>query len=67
MLMAKSSARGKMINVRVPVELKEAIEQDAQASGWGISDQIRFELMHLRGLWKGPHLPTQPTGEGKDS
>ncbi len=66
MLMAKSS-KGDTINVRIPVELKKAIEKDAQISGWALSDQIRFELMHLRGLWKGPHLPTQPTSEGKDS
>ena len=65
MLVAKS--KGETINVRIPVELKRAIEKDAEISGWALSDQIRFELMHLRGIWKGPHLPTQPTGEGKDS
>ena len=67
MLMAKSSAKGKTINVRIPVELKQKIEEDAQASGWGVSDQIRFELMYLRGLWTGPRLPIRPAGEGKDS
>lgn len=68
MLMAKSS-RGEMINVRVPEELKRKIEADAQESGWGVSDQIRFELMYLRGMWKGPQLPTRPAGDGerKDS
>lgn len=66
MLVAKSS-KGETINVRVPEDLKRAIEEDASESGWGISDQIRFELMHLRGMWKGPHLPTRPASDGNDS
>ena len=64
MLVPKTS-KEERINVRIPVELKKAIEDDADVSGWGLSDQIRFELMHARGLWRGPHLPSQPTGECK--
>lgn len=66
MFVAKAG-KGEMINVRVPVELKRSIEESAQQSGWGVSDQIRYELMYLRGMWKGPQLPTRPAGEGKDS
>lgn len=59
MLVAKR-AKEERINVRIPEELKKAIEDAAAESGWGLSDQIRFELMQLRGMWKGPYLP-KPT------
>ena len=59
------STKGEMIAVRVPEELKRQIEDDAAASGWGVSEQIRFELMYLRGKWKGPRLPKQPAGQGE--
>ena len=61
------AAKEERINVRIPVELKKAIEDDADVSGWGLSDQIRFELMHARGLWRGPHLPGQTVCEGKEA
>jgi hypothetical protein len=51
------------INVRVPADLMRSIEEAAKKSGWGVSDQIRFELMQLRGMWKTPYLPTKPVKE----
>ena len=62
MLVAKAN-KEERINVRIPVELKQELQKDAEISGWGISDQVRFELMYARGKWKGPHLPSRPTGQ----
>jgi hypothetical protein len=47
------------LTIRLPKELLEAIKQAADESGWGVADQVRFELMYLRGMWK-PSLP-KPT------
>ncbi len=47
------------IPVRIPNALRSAIEKDAEKSGWTLSEQIRYELMAIRGMWKQPYLPTQ--------
>lgn len=60
-------AKTDRLTVRLPHDWMVSIEKAAEESGWDVSDQVRFELMHLRGLWKGPCLPTQPAGHGKDS
>lgn len=56
------------LNVRIPHELMAAVKEAAEKSGWGVSDQIRYELLTIRGMWK-PYLPTQPASEerNKDS
>lgn len=47
--------------------LKARVAQDAKASGlpkWGISNQIVYELMEARGMWKEefrPRFPQRPT------
>ena len=57
--MAKQ-ANDERLNLRIPASLMEDIRDAAERSGWGISDQIRFELLQLRGKWQ-PYLPTKPT------
>jgi hypothetical protein len=47
------------LTVRIPADLLESIKKAADESGWGVADQVRFELMYLRGMWK-PSLP-KPT------
>lgn len=49
----------KVVGVRMPEDLKRAIEQDAQKSGISLSEQIRFELAVRRGLWRQPVLPDE--------
>jgi hypothetical protein len=50
------------LTIRIPAELMEAIKDAAEKSGWGVADQVRFELMYLRGMWKEPTLP-KPTDQ----
>lgn len=59
MFMKTATKAGKTarLAVRVQPELYDSIAEAAQKSGWEVSDQVRFELMQLRGMWKGPHLP----------
>lgn len=45
------------ILVRIPGGLKALILKDADNSGWGLSDQVRYELMVSRGLWREPAFP----------
>lgn len=45
--------------IRMTMELRNAIEQDAAKSGWSAAEQIRYELMVIRGMWKTPYLPSQ--------
>ena len=61
-----SHTKEERFNVRVPVELAESVREAAERSGWGVSDQIRFELMQLRGMWN-PYLPSQPASSGKEA
>jgi hypothetical protein len=66
MLVARS-AKDERIQVRVPEELKRALQEDAEKSGWGLSDQIRFELLVRRGMWRGPYLPDpEPEEKAQD-
>lgn len=46
------------INVRLPEWLHDDLVKCAQASGWDVSKQIRFELSTLRGKANSPILPT---------
>lgn len=47
--------------------LRERLERDAKESGlpkWGVSNQIEYELLEARGLWKEeyrPRFPQRPT------
>ena len=51
---------------RVPVmfrcepELLESLKEAAAKSGWSLSEQIRFELLEVGGMWKHrtPYYPT---------
>ncbi len=56
-------ANEERLNVRIPAALMEDIKDAAERSGWGVSDQIRFELLQLRGKWQ-PYLPTKQTPAG---
>ena len=60
-------ARSDRLAIRVQPDLYNAIAEAAEKSGGDVSDQVRFELMQIRGMWKGPMMPTQPAGKGKDS
>ena len=55
------SANEERIHVRVPSWLLEDIEKTAEASGWSVSDQVRYELMKLRGKGITPMLPSEVT------
>lgn len=66
-MMSTKQLKSERLTVRVPPELMSSIEKAAAESGWEVSDQVRFELMKIRGMWKGPTMPTQPAGKGKDS
>ena len=57
---------------RVSIGLTEDEYQDifkyAEASGWTVSEQIRYELNHLRGKAKKPilpHLPNTPPNKSR--
>jgi hypothetical protein len=52
------------LTIRIPGELMEKIKEAAENSGWGVPDQVRFELMYLRGMWKKPTLP-DPTDQAR--
>ena len=54
------------LNVRIPPELMASVKEAAEKSGWGVSDQVRYELLKIRGMWN-PYLPTQPASEVKNS
>lgn len=58
MEMKKNEEGSSQVPIRIPNALRAAIESDAQKSGWTLSEQIRFELAALRGMWKQPHMPT---------
>ena len=60
-------AKTARLAVRIQPELFEAIAADAQRSGWDISDQVRFELMQLRGMCSGPKLPGHGPSKRKSS
>ena len=47
------------LQMRVPAWLLEDIEKLANTSGWTVSDQVRYELMHLRGRGITPMLPSE--------
>lgn len=66
-MMSTKQLKTERLTVRVPADLMSSIEKAAAESGWEVSDQVRFELMKIRGMWKGPMMPTQPAGKGKDS
>lgn len=53
--------------VRVMPQLLEAIAADAAKSGWDVPDQVRFELMQNRGMWKGPVMPGSDSPKRKHS
>ncbi len=59
--MAMGPTKEEKINVRVQGDLLESLREAAEKSGWGLSEQIRFELMERRGMWRMPYLPTKPT------
>ncbi len=48
-----------MIRFRCDAELVKALREDAKRSGWSVSEQIRFELLQLRGMWP-PYRPQMP-------
>jgi len=45
------------VAIRLSEELVKALKEDAEKSGWSLSNQIRYELSKPRGLWKEPYLP----------
>ena len=49
-----------MVALRLSDELKEVLEEDAEKSGWSVSEQIRYELMERRGMVRKPYLPSVP-------
>lgn len=53
----------KLVAVRMPDELELRLKEDAEKSGWSVSEQIRYELMERRGMLKKPYLPTKPSTE----
>lgn len=53
--------------IRVQPELYDAIAQAAEQSGWDVSDQVRFELMQIRGMWKGPMMPDNDSPKKRSS
>jgi len=53
--------------IRVQPDLYNAIAEAAEKSGWDVSDQVRFELMQIRGMWKGPMMPGGSSPERKPS
>lgn len=53
--------------IRVQPELYDAIAEAAERSGWDVSDQVRFELMQIRGMWKGPMMPDSDSPKRKHS
>jgi len=62
----RSETREVQIGIRMSKILKEELEKAALRSGWTISDQIRFELMERRGLYKPPFLPNSEAPGRKD-
>lgn len=52
-----------MVALRMPDELRIAVEDAAKRSGWSLSEQIRYELAERRGMVHKPYLPTRPTEE----
>lgn len=63
----RAKRNGKQIGLRLPEDLEQALEEAAAKSGWTVSEQIRYELMEPRGLWrpKQPYLPGS-SGSGHD-
>ncbi len=53
--------------IRVQPELYDAIAEAAERSGWDVSDQVRFELMQVRGMWKGPMMPDSDSPKKRNS
>jgi hypothetical protein len=52
---------------RVTAEQRRAIEEAAKRSGWGVSEQIRFELFEPRGMWRKEYGPYRPYKVVQDS
>lgn len=60
-------AKEERLHVRVPAELMQSVKEAADKSGWGVSEQIRFELMQIRGMWKTPMMPDSDSPKRKHS
>lgn len=47
-------------SITMPQHLWELVEEDRKKSGFAsVGEQIRYELLYHRGLWKDPVVPTQ--------
>jgi hypothetical protein len=51
--------KDEMIRFRCDADLVKALREAAKRSGWTVSEQIRFELLQLRGMWP-QHEPYMP-------
>jgi len=60
-------AKTARLAVRVQPALYKSIAEAAERSGWDVSDQVRFELMQLRGMTNGPQLPAHEPHKKKVS
>lgn len=66
-MMSAKQLKTERLTVRVPPELMSSIEKAAAESGWEVSDQVRFELMQIRGMWKGPVMPDGDSPKRRDA
>jgi len=48
------------IALRLSPEQLKALKDSAERSGWGLSEQIRFELFEPRGIWRQGNGPYRP-------
>ncbi len=47
-------------SITMPQELWDMLDEARKKSGFAsVGEQIRYELLYYRGLWKEPVLPTQ--------
>lgn len=66
-MMSAKQLKTERLTVRVPQDLMSSIEKAAEESGWEVSDQVRFELMQIRGMWKGPVMPDSDSPKKRSS
>jgi hypothetical protein len=55
--MMGAGAKDRRVNVRLSIDLYEAIARQAAENGFDISKEIRWELESIRGMVKMPSMP----------
>ena len=64
--MGKHKSGKVFFGVWMEESIKKMVAEDAkhaQLPNWSLSDQLRYEILERRGLWKEPYSPSRPSRE----